>query len=113
MTRQVQGNVRGAARQADRSCVNDAIARLSSITHPHQVPVTALVKGEATPMRHGTAWIRRSRRRLVRSGLSEHEAGNVVAYAAGLHATSSGWSTGEVERLIVLRALVACGQLPS
>jgi hypothetical protein len=105
--------MRGGASEADRICVGDVIARLSSINHPHQTPYATLVDGEMTQIRRGTSWIKRSLRRLVRDGLSQDEAGNVVAYAAGLHYANGGWTAAEVERLLRLRALAACEQLPS
>jgi hypothetical protein len=46
-------------------------------------------------------------------GLSRIEAGNVVAYVAGLHATENGWSVRQIEQLVALRSLVACGVIAS
>ncbi|MCI0344719.1 MAG: hypothetical protein L0221_04635 [Chloroflexi bacterium] len=46
-------------------------------------------------------------------GLSPIEAGNVVAYLAGLHATASGWTVRQVEQLVALRSLAACGVIAS
>jgi len=105
--------MRGRTLEADRICVGDVVARLSSINHPHLTPYAALVDGEMTQIRHGASWIRRSFRHLVRDGLSQNEAGNVVAYAAGLHPADGGWTAAEVERLLLLRARAACQQLPS
>jgi hypothetical protein len=46
-------------------------------------------------------------------GLTATEAGNVVAYVAGLHASKAGWSTRQIEDLVALRSLVACGVIAS
>lgn len=54
-------------------------------------------------------WIRSSDRLLVMRGLSPTEAGNVVAYVAGLHAAEGGWTASQVEQLVALRLLVECG----
>ena len=54
-------------------------------------------------------WIRSSQRLLVMRGLSSTEASNIVAYVAGLHATKGGWTVREIEQLVALRALAACG----
>jgi hypothetical protein len=42
-------------------------------------------------------------------GLSSTEAVIVVAYVAGLHATDGGWTVRQIEQLVALRSLVACG----
>ena len=52
-------------------------------------------------------------RQLLLHGLSEVEAGNVVAYVAGLHPVEPGWTVGEVKDLSLIRALVACGVIES
>jgi len=65
------------------------------------------------PAPSATGWIRRSHRLLVMRGLSSIEAGNVVAYVAGLHATENGWSVRQIEQLVALRSLVACGVIVS
>jgi len=46
-------------------------------------------------------------------GLTRVEAGNVVAWLAGLHPTDGGWTVKQVEQLVALRALVACGVVAS
>lgn len=113
MARRAPRGMRAKVPEAYQTCVDDVIARLGSISHPHEVPYAALVDGEATPLRRGTAWVGQARQRLMRQGLSEDEAGNVVAYVAGLHPAAGGWTTLEVARLLALRARAACAQLPS
>ncbi|MEK6720996.1 MAG: hypothetical protein AABZ33_10055 [Chloroflexota bacterium] len=44
-------------------------------------------------------------------GLSSGEAGNVIAYVAGLHAADDGWTVRQIEQLVALRTLNACGAI--
>jgi hypothetical protein len=46
-------------------------------------------------------------------GLTATEAGDIVAYIAGLHAADGGWKVKEIEQLVALRALVTCGVIAS
>jgi hypothetical protein len=46
-------------------------------------------------------------------GLSSVEASNVVAYVAGLHPAPGGWSVRQIQKLVALRSLVACGAIAS
>ena len=50
---------------------------------------------------------------LQRSGMSKAQAGNLVALAAGLTPTRSGWSSAEVDGLQFVRWLVSNGRLGS
>ncbi len=61
----------------------------------------------------GAGWIRSSYRLLMMRGLTSVEASNVVAWLAGLHVADGGWTVKQVEQLVALRALVACGVVPS
>lgn len=102
----------GASRQSsERRCVSGAISQLSSIVHPHGLPYPALVAHRAAPHQQRLAWVRDAVDDLLGQGLSALEAGNVVAYAAGLHAAETGWTPAEIQRLLVVRARVACRQL--
>jgi hypothetical protein len=49
----------------------------------------------------------------VTRGLSSIEAGNPVAYLAGLHATEAGGTVRQVEQLVALRTLAARGLIGS
>jgi hypothetical protein len=49
---------------------------------------------------------------LIR-GLSSVEAGNVVAYVAGLHAAERGWTLEEIKHLVALRSFVSGGFIES
>jgi hypothetical protein len=46
-------------------------------------------------------------------GLSKVEAGNVVAYTAGLRAADRGWTAKEIKQLLALRSFVARGLIES
>jgi hypothetical protein len=46
-------------------------------------------------------------------GLSSVEAGNLVAYVAGLHAAEGGWTLQEIKHLVALRSFVARGFIES
>ena len=52
-------------------------------------------------------------RRLRLAGLSEREAGSLVAYLVGLEPAVTGWRIGEVECLLFVQALVRAGKLQS
>jgi hypothetical protein len=52
-------------------------------------------------------------RLLLIRGLSSVEAGNVVAYVAGLHASQRGWTLEEIKHLVALRSFVARGLIES
>jgi hypothetical protein len=46
-------------------------------------------------------------------GLSSVEAGNVMAYVAGLHAAEQGWTVEEIKHLLALRSFVEAGIVES
>lgn len=104
-------NNRGTPTRADRRsiCLSATAARLAATTHPHDARDAAsrTAVEPSAPTRAG--WIRSSYRLLMMRGLSPTEAGNVVAYAAGLHAGERGWSVKQIEQLVALRSLVECG----
>jgi hypothetical protein len=52
-------------------------------------------------------------RLLMIRGLSSVEAGNVVAYVAGLDAAAGGWTVDEIKHLVAIRSLVARGLIES
>ena len=52
-------------------------------------------------------------RLLVMSGLSSVEAGNIVAYLAGLRPVERGWALHEIKALVGLRSLLAGGFIDS
>lgn len=87
-------------------------ARLASTVHPHEWALGDLPTGDA-PRAARWIWIQRAFHQLTTGGLSAIEAGNVVAYVAGLHASETGWSTRQIERLVDLRARVVCGVVAS
>lgn len=68
--------------------------------------------GAPSPIREA-GWIRSSYRTLTLRGLSEREAGNLVAYAAGLGACRRGWTIAEIEQLLMLKSLVSSGRVSS
>jgi hypothetical protein len=76
--------------------------------HPHDpgLASAAIASGEA-------ATFEGSYRQLMDRGLSSVEAGNVVAYIAGLHAVERGWTVEEIESLVDIRSLVAGGFIES
>jgi hypothetical protein len=55
----------------------------------------------------------RSYRLLTDRGLSSVEAGNILAFIAGLHPAERGWTVQEIKDLVVLRAFVAGGFIDS
>lgn len=57
--------------------------------------------------------LRSSYRLLMMRGLSPTEAGNIVAWLAGLHPAETGWSVAQIDRLVALRSFVACGVIAS
>ncbi len=82
------------------------------MVHPHDAPpAVGTLDSHVQPA--GASWIRSSHRLLLMRGLSSIEAGNVVAYVAGLHAAGDGWSVRQIEKLVALRSLVACGVIAS
>ena len=94
------------------TCLSDTAAALATIVHPHGAPLpVGAAMGPAQPVAAG--WIRSSHRLLQMRGLSSIEASNVVAYVAGLHPASDGWSVRQIEKLVALRSLVACGAISS
>jgi len=111
----MQGTRRGTPRSAKSqrsTCLAATAAALASTVHPHDAPLPARAVMKASePAQAG--WIRRSHRLLLMRGLSTIEAGNVVAYVAGLHAAADGWSVRQIEALVALRSLVACGVVAS
>jgi hypothetical protein len=62
----------------------------------------------ASPASDFGATVDRSYAFLVDRGLSPLEAGNVVAFASGLHPVASGWTVDEIKDLTLIRGLVAC-----
>jgi hypothetical protein len=77
--------------------------------HPHDPSLAsgATVSGSLASDKAGT--IDSSYRLLMIRGLSSVEAGNLVAYVAGLHAAERGWTLHEIKHLVALRSLVADG----
>jgi hypothetical protein len=52
-------------------------------------------------------------RRLRMAGLTEREAGSLVARLSGLEPVSTGWRLAEVEGLLFVRAMAQAGRLRS
>lgn len=52
-------------------------------------------------------------RQLAMRGLTPGEAGNLTAYLNGIAPASSGWTVGQIERLLFLRHLARSGRLPA
>ena len=52
-------------------------------------------------------------RRLLMSGLSTREAGNLTAHLAGIHTVAKGWNIEEIEHLLFVRDMVDRGRLGS
>jgi len=52
-------------------------------------------------------------RQLAMRGLTPAEAGNLTAYLHGIGPVSSGWTIGQIERLLFLRHLLRSGRLPA
>jgi hypothetical protein len=46
-------------------------------------------------------------------GLTPAEAGNLTAYLNGIGPVGSGWTIGQIERLLFLRHLARSGRLPA
>ncbi len=90
-------------------CLSATTALLNSTVHPHRVP--SVVDPADSPPLTGADWIRSSHRLLRMRGLSSGEAGNVIAYVAGLHAADDGWTVRQIEQLVALRTLNACGAI--
>lgn len=93
---------------ARAGCLSATTALFNSTVHPHEAPPVGAPATDSTAA-PGADWIRSSHRLLRMRGLSSGEAGNVVAYVAGLHAADGGWSVRQIEQLVALRTLVACG----
>ncbi len=81
--------------------------------HPHDPSPawSASIAGSTAADAAGT--IDGAYRSLLVGGLSSVEAGNVVAYIAGLHAVDSGWTVEEIKHLVAIRLLVAGGAITS
>jgi hypothetical protein len=93
---------------ARAGCLTATTALFNSTVHPHGAPPAA-----DSAVATAADWIRSSHRLLRMRGLSSGEAGNVVAYVAGLHAADDGWSVRQIEQLVALRTLVACRVIAS
>jgi hypothetical protein len=79
------------------------------IIHPHDPQDTTGVDVGASTAFVGARTIRGAYALLKIRGLSSLEAGNVVAYIAGLHAAATGWTVEEIEDLIAMRSIAAYG----
>lgn len=103
---------RGISTRASKrsSCLAAVTASINATMHPHDPPTYAGAEARLPAPTAGDR-VRGSYRLLLQRGLSPIEAGNVVAYIAGLHAAESGWSVRQVEHLVALRSLVACGAI--
>ncbi len=101
-----------SAKDERSTCLAGTAARLAATVHPHERSLGGHPVDDASKAA-GSSWIRSSYRLLMMRGLSTTEAGNVVAYVAGLHASETGWSTRQIEELVALRSLVACGVIAS
>lgn len=102
----------GSTKGERSTCLAATAARLAATVHPHERPLDGHPVDDAFKAA-GSGWIRSSYRLLMMRGLSATEAGNVVAYVAGLHAAETGWSTRQIESLVALRSLVACDVIAS
>lgn len=89
-------------------CLSATTALLNSTVHPHRAPSSIDPPADSPPLT-GADWIRSSHRLLRMRGLSSGEAGNVIAYVAGLHTVDDGWTVRQIEQLVALRTLIACG----
>jgi hypothetical protein len=78
------------------------------VIHPHD-PTEASGAWVGQTATHEARSLEADHLLLRMRGLTSVEAGNVVAYVAGLHAAESGWTVLEVRNLVMLRALVARG----
>ena len=81
--------------------------------HPHEPSPawSASIAGSTPSDEAGT--IDGAYRSLLVGGLSSVEAGNVVAYIAGLHAVDTGWTVEQIKHLVAIRLLVAGGAITS
>lgn len=102
----------GSTKGERSTCLAATAARLAATVHPHDLQAGGAPADDVAKAA-GSGWIRSSYRLLMMRGLSTTEAGNVVAYVAGLHASETGWSTRQIESLVALRSLVACGVIAS
>jgi len=112
MTRRTRQRPAQPTREARSTCLATTAARLAGTVHPHG-PLPDGPAVDADVPQAGPGWIQGSVRLLRRRGLSTVEASNVVAYVAGLHPAPDGWTVREIERLVALRTLAACGVVPS
>ena len=81
--------------------------------HPHDPgPASAAAVTRSTSTDERATFDSAYRLLLIR-GLSSVEAGNVVAYVAGLHAAERGWTLEEIKHLVALRSFVAGGFIES
>jgi hypothetical protein len=101
----------GCARMGSASAWSVATAFNSSLHPPDARAVVDATADPSAPSFAGS--ISSSYRLLMMRGWSATEAGNVVAYIAGPHATVEGWSIRQVKQLVTLRSLVACGVIAS
>jgi hypothetical protein len=76
-------------------------------------PNSASSAAVTRPSRADVATFDSSYRLLMGRGLTSVEAGNLVAYAAGLHPAEGGWTVEEIENLVAIRSLVAAGLIDS
>ncbi len=109
MASKIQRKTALQGHQRKSTCLGKAIARTAMTVHPHEAmrgTAPAIKRTGETP---GPGWIRASYRLLMMRGLSAAEAGNLVAYMVGLHATGSAWSLKQIEQLVALRSLAECG----
>jgi hypothetical protein len=82
----------------------DTGRRIDMLIHPHDPnPASAAMAGRSAGL-EDTGALDRAFRTLVIRGLSANEAGNVVAYMAGLHPAQGGWTVEEIKRLQDVRA---------
>jgi hypothetical protein len=81
--------------------------------HPHDPgPASAAAVTRSTSTDERATFDSAYRLLLIR-GLSSVEAGNLVAYVAGLHAAEGGWTLQEIKHLVALRSFVARGFIES
>jgi hypothetical protein len=77
--------------------------------HPHDPSPASGVRVSGSTAAEEAGTIDSSYRLLMIRGLSSVEAGNVVAYIAGLHAAERGWTVEEIKHLVAIRSMVAGG----
>jgi hypothetical protein len=81
--------------------------------HPHDPGPAAAARVARSTSTDERATFDGAYRLLLIRGLSSIEAGNVVAYVAGLHAAEGGWTLREIKHLVALRSFVAGGFIES